>query len=159
VCNSPSLVSTVSSKSFHLVQSTSGSMQSSNLHRRNSHISSKIGSARDRFRQLRREVSNSFRKTTKSNVEIIPSPFLDQRKDWPALFQTAPPALLYPLVDSDIFQPNSVMDGAAERIFRRSQRSTARPNNVSAIFVHAGAGYHSTTNEHIHLGACDRYVQ
>jgi taspase, threonine aspartase, 1 len=51
------------------------------------------------------------------------------------------------------------MDGAAERMFRGSQRSTARANNVSAIFVHAGAGYHSTTNEHIHLGACDRYVQ
>lgn len=25
---------------------------------------------------------------------------------------------------------------------------------IGAIFVHAGAGYHSTTNEHIHLGAC-----
>jgi taspase (threonine aspartase 1) len=159
VCNSPSLVSTVSSKSFNLIQSASVSMQSSNLHRRNSHISSKIDSARDRFRQLRRGVSNSFRKTTKCNVEIISSPFLDQGEDWQALFQTARPTTLYPLADSDVFHSSSVMDGAAERMFRGSQRSTGRPNNVSAIFVHAGAGYHSTTNEHIHLGACDRYVQ
>jgi taspase (threonine aspartase 1) len=50
------------------------------------------------------------------------------------------------------------MDGATERMFRKSQLSQARPANVSAIFVHAGAGYHSTTNEHIHLGACDRSV-
>ncbi|KAN0119650.1 N-terminal nucleophile aminohydrolase [Hyaloscypha variabilis] len=47
------------------------------------------------------------------------------------------------------------MDGATERMFRRSESSQARPANVAAIFVHAGAGYHSNTNEHIHLGACD----
>ncbi|KAF4625781.1 hypothetical protein G7Y89_g12383 [Cudoniella acicularis] len=39
-------------------------------------------------------------------------------------------------------------------MLRRSQMSQSRPC-VSAIFVHAGAGYHSTTNEHIHLGACN----
>lgn len=27
--------------------------------------------------------------------------------------------------------------------------------DVCAIFVHAGAGYHSTQNEHIHLAACE----
>jgi taspase (threonine aspartase 1) len=133
-------------------------MQFSNLHRRNSHISSKIDSARDRFRRLRMGVSNSFRKTTKCNAEIIPSPFLGQGEDWQALFQTARSTLPYPLANSDNFQSGPVMDGAAERMFRGSQRSTAR-SHVSAIFVHAGAGYHSTTNEHIHLGACDRYVQ
>lgn len=26
---------------------------------------------------------------------------------------------------------------------------------VPCIFVHAGAGYHSVTNEHIHLQACN----
>jgi taspase (threonine aspartase 1) len=51
------------------------------------------------------------------------------------------------------------MDGSAEKLFdRRSQATPSRVVNVSAIFVHAGAGYHSTTNEHIHLAACDKCV-
>jgi taspase (threonine aspartase 1) len=29
---------------------------------------------------------------------------------------------------------------------------------VAAIFIHAGAGYHSTTNEKVHLQACNEYV-
>jgi taspase (threonine aspartase 1) len=41
------------------------------------------------------------------------------------------------------------MDGAVEKRFVNS-----RSPPVAAIFVHAGAGYHSTTNEHIHLSAC-----
>lgn len=47
------------------------------------------------------------------------------------------------------------MDGATDKLFRRTQVAPTRVANVSAIFVHAGAGYHSTTNEHIHLSACD----
>ncbi|KUJ12233.1 N-terminal nucleophile aminohydrolase [Mollisia scopiformis] len=47
-------------------------------------------------------------------------------------------------------------DGATDKLFgRRKQVSPTRVANASAIFVHAGAGYHSTTNEHIHLSACD----
>lgn len=42
------------------------------------------------------------------------------------------------------------MDGAGER--RLNRKAVNMP--ISSIFVHAGAGYHSTTNEHIHLGAC-----
>jgi len=30
--------------------------------------------------------------------------------------------------------------------------------DVCAIFVHAGAGYHSVQNERIHLQACEEYV-
>lgn len=32
------------------------------------------------------------------------------------------------------------------------------PGDVCAIFVHAGAGYHSLQNEKIHLAACEEYV-
>ncbi|KAK3397266.1 putative 20S proteasome subunit alpha type 2 [Sordaria brevicollis] len=39
-------------------------------------------------------------------------------------------------------------DGSVERIWKR----TTKP--VAAIFVHAGAGYHSVTNEKVHLEAC-----
>lgn len=40
-------------------------------------------------------------------------------------------------------------DGAADFWGKR-----AKSPNVSAIFIHAGAGYHSIANEQIHLGAC-----
>lgn len=43
------------------------------------------------------------------------------------------------------------MDGTVDRILGRSPK----PEHVASIFVHAGAGYHSTTNEHIHLAACN----
>ncbi len=36
-----------------------------------------------------------------------------------------------------------------------------RKNNTSeiaCIFVHAGAGFHSIQNEHVHLTACNEYV-
>jgi len=46
------------------------------------------------------------------------------------------------------------MDGSNERRIAKPQTGPY----VSAIFVHAGAGYHSTTNEHIHLGACNEYA-
>jgi len=39
-------------------------------------------------------------------------------------------------------------DGATDRIWKRGGRP------VAAIFIHAGAGYHSVTNEKIHLEAC-----
>ena len=42
------------------------------------------------------------------------------------------------------------MDGALGLGLRRGP--VKRP--VAAIFIHAGAGYHSTTNEKIHLKAC-----
>ncbi|OBT73603.1 hypothetical protein VF21_07322 [Pseudogymnoascus sp. 05NY08] len=44
------------------------------------------------------------------------------------------------------------MDGAGEKRPPGLTRQSHAP--VAAIFVHAGAGYHSTTNEKIHLAAC-----
>ncbi|OBT62859.1 hypothetical protein VE03_07552 [Pseudogymnoascus sp. 23342-1-I1] len=43
------------------------------------------------------------------------------------------------------------MDGAGEK---RPGLTRQSHTPVAAIFVHAGAGYHSTTNEQIHLSAC-----
>ncbi|CCU74369.1 L-asparaginase/taspase 1 [Blumeria hordei DH14] len=45
--------------------------------------------------------------------------------------------------------------------FTVSMDKSAPPDiarNISAIFVHAGAGYHSTKNQGVHLAACDRCV-
>ncbi|KAF4466054.1 asparaginase [Fusarium albosuccineum] len=46
-------------------------------------------------------------------------------------------------------------DGAFDRMLRMGQRQKAVP----AIFVHAGAGFHSHQNEHIHLQACVAAVE
>jgi taspase (threonine aspartase 1) len=41
-------------------------------------------------------------------------------------------------------------DGALDRVFRHGQKK----KSVPAIFVHAGAGFHSHQNEKVHLDAC-----
>lgn len=35
-----------------------------------------------------------------------------------------------------------------------TKRTPTKQRGISCIFVHAGAGYHSVQNEHIHLQAC-----
>ncbi|KAK4198483.1 nucleophile aminohydrolase [Triangularia verruculosa] len=47
--------------------------------------------------------------------------------------------------------PISSGDGTADRVWRRGAR---QPQPGAAIFIHAGAGYHSVANEQVHLGAC-----
>ncbi|CCT71571.1 related to asparaginase [Fusarium fujikuroi] len=46
-------------------------------------------------------------------------------------------------------------DGAFDRVMKVAQRT----KTVPAIFVHAGAGFHSHQNEHIHLQACVAAVE
>ncbi|KAF2631990.1 N-terminal nucleophile aminohydrolase [Macroventuria anomochaeta] len=48
-------------------------------------------------------------------------------------------------------------DGAypAEQLVRKATRSLLPADEVCAIYVHAGAGYHSHQNERIHLEACN----
>ncbi|PHH92293.1 hypothetical protein CDD83_8107 [Cordyceps sp. RAO-2017] len=41
-------------------------------------------------------------------------------------------------------------DGALDRVIRSSQK----PKSVPAIFIHAGAGFHSLQNQNVHLQAC-----
>jgi taspase (threonine aspartase 1) len=48
------------------------------------------------------------------------------------------------------------LDGTMDKMFKRTPASKGSSNAVASIFVHAGAGYHSSQNEHVHLGACDR---
>ena len=48
------------------------------------------------------------------------------------------------------------MDGPME--LESPARRRRLGGDVCAIFVHAGAGYHSVQNEKIHLAACEEYV-
>ena len=140
-------------------------MQQDAPQHRGSQISAKLGTARTRLREFRKTLSTPFRishhKVMEKVVETPPSPSETSTSGGNQLEcspSSAPPILMFPFQDSVADSFSSAMDGAAERMFRKSHLSQARPANVAAIFVHAGAGYHSTTNEHIHLGACDRFV-
>jgi len=132
-------------------------MQKGSLFRRDSELSTKLGSARTRLRDFRKNFSTSFRKSPKNTAESITSPSRGDLPECSQLFSSEPPVLTLRMEDSAADSFSSIMDGATENMFRKSQSSQAQPSNVAAIFVHAGAGYHSTTNEHIHLGACDRF--
>ncbi|KAM0171776.1 hypothetical protein ACHAPF_007915 [Botrytis cinerea] len=121
-------------------------------------FANKFDIARERLRQLRREISNlsnPLRKFQKYNIEIIPSPFLDREIPWsgsPPLIAQTPFYQNMQTNKKPAMSFDPAMDGSADT--RRTRAAQSQPC-VSAIFVHAGAGYHSTTNEHIHLGACN----
>ncbi|KIH89228.1 taspase, threonineeeee aspartase, 1 [Sporothrix brasiliensis 5110] len=57
------------------------------------------------------------------------------------------PSNKLPSPDAAVFA--SATDGLTERLFRSKTKGP-----IAAIFIHAGAGFHSTTNEHVHLEAC-----
>jgi len=132
-------------------------MQEQNLQRRHSRsrVSNKIDSARKKIRGIRHEISAPFRRTQRINPETAPFCFANQT-DPTARLSDNSPSPSRPLSQSTI--PPLVMDGPTDKLFGRSSQKSQGPTNVSAIFVHAGAGFHSTTNEHIHLGACNEYV-
>ncbi|TAQ85116.1 hypothetical protein B7494_g6538 [Chlorociboria aeruginascens] len=121
---------------------------------RYSNISAKIGGARKLVRQFGRDLPNPFRKSPKQAILIIPSPFVDSPDQWSRVFGALPQPSAFPSPTSSTISFGPTTDGTTDRMFRRNHKSLNTPN-VSAIFVHAGAGYHSTTNEHIHLGACN----
>lgn len=49
-------------------------------------------------------------------------------------------------------------DGTLDRVLRkRPHCSTYEARPPMAIFIHAGAGYHSLQNENVHLSICSKY--
>jgi taspase (threonine aspartase 1) len=135
-----------------LIESTS--MQHYAFQDFSSPTSVKNSTPRERLRHIRQEVINSFRKSPKADHNITSSS--TEQDSTSSVDSTLPIApFSSPSTSLDNRQP-SIMDGPHDRLFGRGQRTqTQNPINVSAIFVHAGAGYHSTTNEHIHLSACN----
>lgn len=103
-------------------------------------MSVKFDLARQKFRAIRNEFT--------ANQEALPQP--EHSVDEAVPDFAAPTLTLLPF-DSALVSGDLIMDGSGDKLFGRTQKTP----NVSAIFVHAGAGYHSTTNEHIHLGACN----
>ncbi|PBP20728.1 threonine aspartase [Diplocarpon rosae] len=117
-------------------------------------VPNKIEAAQAQLRRLRYSLKQSFdSRPQEQYIDIVHSPFVKDSGIWQGLAPMSPPKTPIPL-KLEIPDLNSAMDGATERLFRRGQASSHH-GNTAAIFVHAGAGYHSTTNEHIHLGACD----
>ncbi|TVY42592.1 Threonine aspartase [Lachnellula subtilissima] len=135
-------------------------MQNQNLQPRHFQIHNTISTTRERLRQFRRDLSHHFRKSSSQACEIETAPPIRAESDSPrhssSKLQVLDPEPIPPSPGSSAANTASsikAMDGAAERLLRQNNPQF-RPQ-TSAVFVHAGAGYHSTTNEHIHLGACD----
>ncbi|TVY58032.1 Threonine aspartase 1 [Lachnellula cervina] len=135
-------------------------MQNQSLHPRHIQIHNTLSTARERLRKFRRGLSHYFRKSSSQECEIEIAPQLraesDSPRNSPNNLQVLDPEPIRPSSGSSTANTTGsikAMDGAAERLLRQNNPQF-RPQ-TSAVFVHAGAGYHSTTNEHIHLGACD----
>jgi taspase (threonine aspartase 1) len=122
-------------------------------------ISGKLDEARQRLQRIRQGIKKPFRKAEPYSVEILDSPF---RSYYSSPYESGPnePALSLPYLQNieamsrltpspTLTDLSPTMDGAVEK-----RHLSSRSTPLGAIFVHAGAGYHSTTNEHIHLGAC-----
>ena len=107
-------------------------------------LSRKLDYARDRFKFARSRLHDHLKNTNTNIAHIIAKPFPPSKEQR---------ALKY--IRRQVLRPGPVlsmaMDGCGEK---RPALSRQSHPPVAAIFVHAGAGYHSTTNEHIHLSAC-----
>lgn len=107
-------------------------------------LSKRLDHARTRFRIIRGRVHDHIKNTNTGLTHIITRPFPPPKEQR---------ALGY--IRRQASRPSTIlsvaMDGTGER---RPGLSRQIHPPVAAIFVHAGAGYHSTTNEQIHLGAC-----
>jgi taspase (threonine aspartase 1) len=134
-------------------------MQDSEIFSRRLNLSKRLGETWKVLRRIRTSINTPSGKAGKYVVEVLPSPF---RFDIPTPFESDRND--YPLSFASVEQIRKmnreiqgqptkigglVMDGAEDKRFGGSKSPA-----VAAIFVHAGAGYHSTTNEHIHLSAC-----
>lgn len=113
---------------------------------------------REKLRRVRRDLTKSIRmdRSTDPQLDIIPSPFLPYGYDPEASSYEGnsppyQPATPEPSYRSDTPMPDREQLDGPSGMFGRKRTSPP----VAAIFVHAGAGYHSTTNEQYHLGACN----
>lgn len=134
-------------------------MRGSNKVARRRRISVQFEETWKGLRRLRRGIHRRFGKAEKYTFDVLPSPFrsyntipFESDPSGPPLSSTSLQTIEKLGREASghftkILSP--AMDGALEKRF-----GISRSAPVTAIFVHAGAGYHSTTNEHIHLGAC-----
>lgn len=120
----------------------------------------KLGGAQESLRQMRHNLSHPFTKIVEETTKDAKPPANSNTRshfasspDGRLVSICLPPQTPPPYWDNLNFSP--AMDGAGEGPEPMAIQKLQNKMNVSAIFVHAGAGYHSTTNEHIHLGACN----
>ncbi|KFY10559.1 hypothetical protein V492_04964 [Pseudogymnoascus sp. VKM F-4246] len=107
-------------------------------------LSRRLDHARNRFRIIRNRVHDHVKSTNISLAHIVTRPFPRSKEQR---------ALKYIRLQTPYPRPvlGVAMDGSGEKRPGLNRQSHAP---VAAIFVHAGAGYHSTANEKIHLSAC-----
>ncbi|CRJ80575.1 hypothetical protein BN1708_000302, partial [Verticillium longisporum] len=74
----------------------------------------------------------------------------ETRSEQPSLRVKRPRKVRFTAANS-LKSPPGGTDGTVDRVLRRGQRSKF----TGAIFIHAGAGFHSHQNERVHLEACN----
>jgi hypothetical protein len=126
------------------------------------HLQERFDNARDCFRRLGFSIQRSFRRPkicSKLDVFLndpVLIPYTNTTCSTLLPFSVTPwnlEGMDPPPTSANEGSIASPMDGIVEKRSRKTRNSgMAKP--VSAIFVHAGAGYHSLTNERIHLSAC-----
>jgi taspase, threonine aspartase, 1 len=134
-------------------------MQDSDIVARNLHLSKKLTETWKSVRKIPKSFYTPFGRIGRNKVEVLPSPF---RSGDPTPFESDrndPPLSSASMeqigkMNREIHGRSAIsvgpaIDGTEDKRFGASLSAS-----VAAIFVHAGAGYHSTTNEHIHLRAC-----
>ena len=107
-------------------------------------LSRRLERARTRFRIIRSRVHDHVRNTNTSLTQIITRPFPRPKEQRALRYIRLQVPRPWPVL-------SVAMDGTEEK---RSGLNRQSHPPAAAIFVHAGAGYHSTTNEKIHLSAC-----
>lgn len=109
---------------------------------------------KEKFLEVRRDFAKTLRMDRSApdySLEAPQSPYGHATSDAPIRFSTSPSYHPNsPDMDRDTLTTDRQFDGTTAMFPRRSRVLTP----VAAIFVHAGAGYHSTTNEQYHLAAC-----
>lgn len=128
-------------------------------HHRHLRIPNRLRSIYGSLQRLRRDISKPYRRQQKPKAFPIASLSTDP-PDRPSGL-TSPPnasrASLARISSRDIVaNPSQAMDSGASGTSPVAMPDA--PPNVSAVFIHAGAGYHSNFNEHFHLRTCNEYV-
>ncbi|RDL37322.1 N-terminal nucleophile aminohydrolases (Ntn hydrolases) [Venustampulla echinocandica] len=128
-------------------------MQQDDRQHQHLRIPNRLRTACERLRRLRRYLSNPFRRPQKPEVIIVESLLVHPPDRWSSLTRTPNASLDRLSLVSIAANPTQVVGGDIRGT--RPGDMADSPLNVSAVFVHAGAGYHSNSNEHIHLSACN----
>lgn len=97
------------------------------------------------------DLNNSY--TPQSSVSSNSLATMDSQDQPAEVLSSQPADQQSPQVEDSAEQLDVTADGTVDR-FIRKRMAVPDQRDTMAVFVHAGAGYHSFQNEHVHLTMC-----